>query len=476
MRKLLVLAALLVGAIGLGLVGEVVLPDAAASSHREAPMISKDPTADATDFYMFMSPDKPDTVTFIANYLPFQYPGGGPNFYPFADDVLYRINIDNNADAIADIMYDFEFDTTVRNGNTFLYNTGPITSLADETWNVPQTYTLSRTANGTRTVLGTGLVTPPANVGAKSTPDYDALAAAAIHDLNGTLVFAGQRDDPFFVDLGSTFDLLSIRPGAPGNAGGGYDDLAGFNVNTLALQVPVSQLTVPPRTGIGAWTTSYRRGTRVLDGQGTSTDLGDWVQVSRLGHPLVNEVVVPLAAKDLWNSSQPSGDSQFLAGVTDPEPARLLQLLYGINIPPTPRNDLVAIFLTGIEGVNMPTGVVPSEELRLNTAIPPATYDPANGRPLFFGARCGLLAGDTAGYPNGRRLSDDVVDIALRAVAGGTPFTPETNVAPNNQLGDGIDENDVPFLATFPYVAPPHSGSAMLERHTQAPPGHGCGG
>ncbi len=476
MRKFAVLGVLVLVALALGISAQVHLPNAGASSHREAPLIAQDPTADATDFYMFVSPDKPDTVTFIANYVPFQYPGGGPNFYPFGDDVLYRINIDNNADAIPDIWYDFQFKTTVKNPNTFLYNTGPITKLDDSTWNSAQTYTVTRTKNGTSTVLGSNLTMPPDYVGNKSVPDYNALAQAAVHDLNGTMVFAGQRDDPFFVDLGSTFDLLTIRPGPPGNKGGGYDDLAGFNVNTIAVQVPISELTVPPRTGIGAWTTSYRRSTRVLGDKGTSTSTGDWVQVSRLGHPLVNEVVVPLAFKDYWNSSKPSGDAVFLGGVTDPEPARLLHALYGLNVPPTPRNDLVAIFLTGIDGVNKPTGVVPAEELRLNTAISPAKLNVSNGLTAFFGARCGLLAGDTAGYPNGRRLSDDVVDIALQAVAGGTPFTPETNVAPNNQLGDGVDENDVPFLATFPYVAPPHSGSEFLQRHTQAPPGHGCGG
>jgi hypothetical protein len=202
--------------------------------------------------------------------------------------------------------------------------------------------------------------------------------------------------------------------------------------------------------------------------------VGGWVQVSRLGHPLVNEVVVPLAFKDYWNSSQPSGDAIFLGGVTDPEPARLLNAIYGITVPETPRDDLVAIFLTGVEGVNRPTGIVPSEELRINTAIAPATFQASNGTAMSFGSRCGLLGGDTAGYPNGRRLSDDVVDIALRAVAGGTPFTPDTNVAPNNQLGDGVDENDVPFLAVFPYLAPPHSGSEDLQRHLQAPPGVGC--
>lgn len=454
MRKFLIVGVILVLAVLLAGYAEFNQPFAGASSHREAPLISQDPVADATDFYMFLSPDKPDTVTLIANYVPFEYPGGGPNFNSFGDDVLYRINIDSNADAKADITYDFIFKTTVKNGNTFLYNTGPVTSLNDATLNIVQTYTLSRTdSSGTHT-LGSNLPVAPARVGNKSMPDYEAVAKGAIQNLNGTMVFAGPRDDPFFVDLGSTFDLLSIRPGPPGDKGGGYDDLAGFNVHSIALQIPVSQLTAPPRTGIGGWTTAYRHATRVLDGKGGLTNSGDWVQVSRLGHPLVNEVVVPLAAKDLWNASKPADDKQFLAGVTDPEPARLLKAIYGISVPPTPRNDLVAIFLTGIPDLNARTDVVPSETLVLNTAIPMKSP----------GSRCGLLGGDTGGYPNGRRLTDDVVDIALRAVAGGTPFTPEQNIAPNNLLGDGVDQNDVPFQATFPYLAAPHSGSEFLNR------------
>lgn len=454
MRKFLVVGVILVLAVLLAGYAEFSQPSVGASSHREAPLISQDPVADATDFYMFLSPDKPDTVTMIANYVPFEYPGGGPNFNSFGDDVLYRINIDNNADAQADITYDLIFKTTVKNGNTFLYNTGPVTSLTDDTLNVVQTYTLSRTDAGGTHTLGSNLPVAPARVGNKSMPDYEAVAKGAIQNLNGTMVFAGPRDDPFFVDLGSTFDLLSIRPGPPGDKGGGYDDLAGFNVHSIAIQVPVAQLTAPPRTGIGGWTTAYRRATRVLDGKGGLTNSGNWVQVSRLGHPLVNEVVVPLAAKDLWNASKPADDKQFLAGVTDPEPARLLKAIYGLSVPPTPRNDLVAIFLTGIPDLNARTDVVPSETLVLNTAIPVKSP----------GSRCGLLGGDTGGYPNGRRLTDDVVDIALRAVAGGTPFTPEQNIAPNNLLGDGVDQNDVPFQATFPYLASPHSGSEFLNR------------
>ncbi len=429
-----------------------------ASSHREAPLISQDPAADATDFYMFRSPDAPDTVTFIANYVPFQDPAGGPNFYRFGDDVRYSIVIDDNGDNIDDTRFDFTFKTVVRNGQTFLYNTGPVGSLTDPNLNIRQYYTVTKTlSNGQRTVLGTDLPVPPNNIGPKSTPNYDALAASAIRTLpGGGKVFAGQRDDPFYVDLGSVFDLLTIRPGAPGNKGGGRDELSGFNVLSIALQVPIASVTnngIAPgfmnsEFGvIGARTTASRQSTRVLTAGATSSS-GSYVQVSRLGQPLVNELIIPLAVKDAFNASQLKDDIAALNYVTDPEPARLLKALYGIDVPPTPRNDLVAIFLTGIPGLNKPSFIKPSEQLRLNLFVQPTAAP----------NRMGVLGGDNAGYPNGRRLGDDIVDISLQAVAGGTPFTPAQNVAPNNQLGDGVNQNDQPFLGAFPYVASPFAG------------------
>ncbi len=429
-----------------------------ASSHREAPLISQDPAADATDFYMFRSPDAPDTVTFIANYVPFQDPAGGPNFYRFGDDVKYSIVIDDNGDNIDDTRFDFTFRTVIQNGQTFLYNTGPVGSLTDPNLNIRQYYTVTKTlSNGQTTVLGTDLPVPPNNIGPKSTPNYDALAASAIRTLpGGGKVFAGQRDDPFYADLGSVFDLLTIRPGAPGNKGGGRDDLSGFNVLSIALQVPIASVTnngIAPgfmnsEFGvIGARTTASRQSTRVLTAGATSSS-GSYVQVSRLGQPLVNELIIPLAVKDAFNASQPKDDIGALKYVTDPEPARLLKALYGIDVPPTPRNDLVAIFLTGIPGLNKPSFIKPSEQLRLNLFVQPTAAP----------NRMGVLGGDNAGYPNGRRLGDDVVDISLQAVAGGTPFTPAQNVAPNNQLGDGVNQNDKPFLGAFPYVASPFAG------------------
>ncbi|MGH3242875.1 MAG: DUF4331 domain-containing protein [Spirillospora sp.] len=451
------------------LAAALVPPFGGASSHREAPLISQDPAADGTDFYMFRSPDRPDTVTFIANYYPIQDPAGGPNFYRFGDDVLYTIRVDDNGDNVDDQWFEFRFTTFTRSGSTFLYNTGPVTSLDDPDLNVYQQYTVTRVlSNGKRTVLGSGLPVPPNNIGPKSTPDYDALASAAIRDLpGGYKVFAGQRDDPFWVDLGAVFDLLTIRPGAPGNKGGGRDDLAGANVLTIALQAPITSLTndgsMPAVTNaqfavIAGRTTSYRQRTKVLHDDGKApTGGGDWVQVSRLGHALVNEVVAPLGAKDFFNSLQPSGDGALLGAVTDPEVPKLLKAIYGIDVPPTPRNDLVAIFLTGIPGLTKPAFVKPSEQLRLNLAVP-VTAAPN---------RMGVLGGDNGGYPNGRRLGDDVVDISLQAMAGGTPFTPDQNKAPNNQLGDGVNQNEKPYLAAFPYVASPHQGFEHTHHRTE---------
>jgi hypothetical protein len=291
------------------------------------------------------------------------------------------------------------------------------------------------------------------NIGLRSTPNYDALAAAAVQDLgNGVRVFAGQRDDPFFVDL-NVFDLLAVPPADTNNS----DSLAGYNVHTIAIEVPIAALTVngrqpasgsDPNAVIGVWSTASRPSVTVRKG-GEEKASGTQIQVSRLGQPLVNEVVIPRAAKDLFNSLEPTEDGAALPYVLDPEVPKLLSLLFGIQSPPSPRNDLVAIFLTGIPGLNQPPGVRPSEMLRLNTGISPV-WAP---NPL------GVLGGDIAGFPNGRRLTDDVVDIALRAMAGATPLTPTFNTGINAQLGDGVAANDKPFLSVFPYVATPHAGN-----------------
>jgi hypothetical protein len=416
-----------------------------ASSHREAPGTAKDPVGDNTDLWAFVSPENPGRVVLIANFVPFEAPYGGPNFFAFGDDVAYKIKIDNDGDGVADIVYSFNFSTDVRNPSTFLYNTGPITSLKDENWNIRQFYRVTRSDAQGDHVLGKRLLTPPCNVGPVSTPDYETLAETAIHTLSdGSRVFCGQRDDGFFADLGGIFDLLTIRL-PPGDQGGGVDGLAGFSIHSICIEVPIELLEGPNHDHIiGVWSTASRQKTLVLESNGERTSSGTQVQISRLGMPLVNEAVVPVGMKDRFNASRPKDDAQFLPFVLDPELAKLLNQLYGISVPQAPRNDLVQVFLTGIPGLNQPVNVVPAEMLRLNMSIPPSAEP----------NRLGVIAGDNAGFPNGRRLADDVVDISLRVVAG--VLVPGFNIEPNNRLGDGVDANDVPFLDHFPFCATPH--------------------
>ncbi|MGI8549990.1 MAG: DUF4331 domain-containing protein [Dehalococcoidia bacterium] len=438
-----------------------------ASSHREAPVISFDPAADNTDTYVFTSPDKPDTVTIVGDWIPFQNPFAGPYYYRFGDDVRYTLHIDNNGSGTDPIRFDFDFRTTVRNGNELLYNTGPITGIInDPNLNVFQTYTITRTDASGSTVLAQNLPVAPYNVGGLSYPQgYDLVANQAIKQIgNGISVFAGPRADPFFVDVGAVFDLLNIRK-PPGNMGGGVNALAGLNIHTIALQMPKSMLTASgqnptdpadPAAILGVWATAARQSMPVLAGTGQSQ--GPYIQVSRLGNPLFNEAVIPYGFKDRFNASTPQQSIAFDAQFGgDPEIAILLNKIYGIKIPPQPstngpaRDDLAAIFLTGIKGATMPQNVTPAEEERINLAVP-LTANPN---------RLGVLGGDNQGFPNGRRLADDVVDIELQALAGAVyplfhkDFTPDP-LAP--QLGDGVDGPDKPFLTTFPYVASPYSG------------------
>ena len=426
---------------------------ALASSHSEAPGTSKDRLADDTDLYAWVAADAPDAVTIVGNWVPLIEPNSGPNFAGFDDNAHYYINLDNVGDSKKHLRFELTFSTTRQNPNTFLYNTGVVTSLTDPDLNVRQTWTLTRVDVDahTETVIGTGQVAPYF-VGPVSMPDYPALAQSAIQTLgDGTKVFVGPRDDPFFVDLAAVFDLLSIRK-LPGNRGKGVDGVAGYNVMSVVLQIPKRLLTKdgmapdPSRANnvIGIWDTAERLRNQTINGDGTISVSGPEQQVSRLGMPLVNEIVIPLAKKDLFNASEPANDvANFGAFVVDPEPARLLTALFGIHVPPAPRNDLVTVFATGVPGLNQPANVSPGEMLRLNMSIPPAKKP----------SRFGVLAGDVAGFPNGRRLADDVVDIELRVVAG--VLVPGFDVAPNNQLGDGVDANDKPFLPYFPYVAPP---------------------
>ena len=445
-------------------------PDASrASSHREAPLISNDPAADNTDLYAFVSPDAPNTVTIVANYIPLEQPAGGPNFASFGDDVRYEIKVDNNGDGKEDITYRFRFHTTTRNQNTFLYNTGPIDTLSDPDWNVRQTYSVTRITKDGSKVLGTDIRVPPVNIGPRSTPDYGALADAAVTDLDGTKVFAGQRDDPFYVDLGSIFDLAGLRPfnslhDIPLANDSGVDGVGGYNTHSIVLQVPIKRLTRDhelhvadsPKAVIGIYATASRQQVRIFQSDGGVRNDEKWVQISRLGNPLINEAVIPRGKKDFWNASDPSDDSQFLRFYRSPEVTKLENALYDAldNANESNRDDLVAILLTGVPGLNF-TGQTKADLLRLNTGIAP-TADVGDGN------RLGVLAGDLAGYPNGRRLEDDVVDIDLRAFAEGygaflNGLLGLPNRSPNNMLGDGVNGNDRMFRVDFPHVATPFS-------------------
>ena len=429
-----------------------------ASSHREAPLVAADPQVDGTDLYAFVSPDDPNKVTFVSNWIPFEEPAGGPNFYAFAEGVRYDVNIDNDGDAQPDIIYRWRFRDRYRNPNTFLYNTGPVTSLDDPDLNFIQTYDLKRIVPGkpgkTRTLVNDGKVAP-SHVGEASMPDYAALRSQAIVSIpGGGRSFVGQTNDPFFLDL-RVFDLLY---------GGdlsevGDDTLKGFNVNTMVLQVPQTDLAKGqnPEANpvIGVWMTSSRRSVTVQDpGTGAKRFKGPWVQLSRLGMPLVNEVVVPIPVKDYFNASKPRKDAQFLDAVNDPELPRLIEAVYGIKAPDSDpmkpgiqRDDLIAVFLTGVEGLNQPRGVRPAEMLRLNMSIPPCQPGScAEFSPL------GVIGGDVAGFPNGRRLVDDIVDIALQVVEGELIGNP-------NDLSDGVGVDDGALSSVFPYVSLPVPGS-----------------
>ena len=439
---------------------------ATASSHREAPAIASLPAYDNTDTYAFVSPDRPDYVTFVGNWIPFEEPNGGPNFYPFATDARYIINIDNNGDAKADVIFRWTFKNTDNRGNnTFLYNNGPVESLDDENLLFKQTYTLESSFNGGRQFQSrvTNGPVAPSFTGLASMPNYQTLRDQAVYDFpGGWKGYAGQADDSFFLDL-RVFDLLY---------GGdlsetGQDTLAGYNVNTIALQVPFTDVALngdPARNPvIGVWATTEVQSVRMANGQSS----GNWVQVSRLGQPLVNEVVVPAGLKDAFNSLTPDKDATVQAvvdRVLNPEVPQLIEAIYGIPAPATPRNDLAQIFLTGITT----NGPFPGVQADLNSQLMNADVDPNQFQPSEMlrlnlstpvtptPDRLGVLAGDLQGFPNGRRLTDDVVDIGIQALEG---------AALTGQLvdalaaGDGVDANNVAFSDTFPYVALPNTSA-----------------
>ncbi|WP_328581313.1 DUF4331 domain-containing protein [Streptomyces sp. NBC_00370] len=474
----------------------------AASSHREAPLTGGDPRADNTDVYAFTSPDKPDTVTLVANWIPFEEPNGGPNFYPFADDAHYNIKIDGNGDGKPDTTYTWSFTNHVRDdANQFLYNTGVVKSLDDETLNFRQTYSLTATDGGgnTKTLLKDAPAAP-SNVGKASMPDYAALREQATVSLpNGGQTYAGQASDPFFLDL-RIFDLLY-----GGNLKEtGHNTLAGYNVNTIAIQVPKKDLALngdaKRNPVVGVWSTTDRQGA-VVTGKGSENaepaadgkggpgtpdkgGEGGWHQVSRLGNPLVNEVVVPLKYKDAFNALPPEKDhtvTPVVNAVKDPIVPKLIQNIYNVPAPATPRNDLVEIFLTGLCKACGPVkadlnsqllnadadkkAFLPAEELRLNMSVPVS----ANPN------RLGVIGGDLGGFPNGRRLNDDVVDIELQALEGAAQTG---KIVPALAAGDAVDAPYRQPGDTFPYVALPNTAAVNQadSLHPDGGVGAGFGG
>jgi len=456
------------------------------SSHREAPEIAKDPVADSTDVYAFRSPKNPNMVTLIANYIPFQKPDGGPNFFEFGDDVIYEIHIANSGKSKSDISYQFRFFTQVTNPKTFLYNIGPIESIDSKNWIRPQFYSVARVKNGKKTMLAEKLPCPPCNVGPRSTPNYAALSKQAVHKLGKGKVFAGQRADAFHVDLGSVFDLGALRPFneahlIPLPNMKGVNGLQGFNVHSIAIEVPIEEVTrdgkMPSDVAdagsvIGVWTTAKRQKSRIFnDNTAKYESKGPWEQVSRLANPLVNEVLIPMADKDEWNHTAPRFDRRFAKNVKRPELAALLPVLYPGVFPNLAkygkdRADLIAILMTGIPSGVIPgfqnyTGPVEADMVRLNLAIPP-TAKPNN---------LGLVAGDAAGFPNGRRPDDDVVTVELRAIAGALlplvdkSFTPD---AAASAVTDGTKQTNARTKNTFPFLGLPGGGYQTKPGTTKA--------
>ena len=461
------------------------------SSHREAPEISKDPVADSSDLYAFVSPDSPETVTIIANYVPLQQPAGGPNFYEFGDDVLYQIHIDNDGNGDADITYQFQFFTLLTDegpNDIFLYNTGQIKHLSDTTWNRKQFFRVTRIDRSGTRVVAEWLACPPCNVGSNSIPDYASLTKQATHTVGSSTFFAGQRADGFYVDLGSVFDLGDLRPFHPdfllkGAATAGINSLASLNVHSIAMQIPIRDLThhgvepssyTDPLATIGVWTTASRQKGRMYDFP--RDNAGPWMQVSRLGNPLINEVIIPMGQKDYWNTQSPSGDGQFSQYYDHPSLAGLLNVLYPGVFPnlaaytanaSNTRPDLDAVLLTGVPplfpGFQNYTGPTKADMLRLNVAIPPTARSAAN--------ILGVVGGDNAGFPNGRRVYDDVVSVELKAVAGALlhdvvpSFTPDGAAGALFDVGStepttvaSLSTFGLSYPTSFPYLADPWDG------------------
>ena len=464
MKKLSIGAALVAVAIA--------VPLSIGSSHREAPNISLDPTADNTDVYAFTAKDAPDALTVVANWIPGEVPANGPNFFRFDDRARYYIHVDNDGDGKQDVSYRFVFDSKV-NPDSYLQAFPGVESIDDPKLYQRQTYDIVRethksNGNVKKKRVANNLPVAPSYAGPKTFPDYGAVAGGAVRELRtGGKVFAGQRDDPFFVDLGAIFDAANLREGT-GNAGEGKDDLSGFSTHAIVLQVPESKVTKNGRSVsgadadnavVGVWSTTERKRIEVTNADFDSNkgSRGKWVQVSRLGNPLVNEVVIPAGDKDKFNRTRPHKDAaNYGKYVVEPELAKILNALFDIGAPETDRTDIVQALLQGLPGLNQhPTSgtPLPVDTLKLNLGVPPAETE----------NRFGVLAGDNAGFPNGRRLGDDVVDIELQVVAG---FL-KGNMVP---LGDGVDRNDKHVPARVPVPARAHLGLRLGPLHRFEPP------
>jgi len=465
MKRLSFLAALLAAA--------VAVPLSIGSSHREAPRILADPTADNTDLYAFTAPDAPGSLTVVANWIPLEDPAGGPYFGKLDPRARYYVKIDNTGDGYEDVAYRWHFSQRFRNPNSFLYAAPTVDSATDLDVNFVQTYDLYKETYRNRRLtrvqkLADNAPVAPDNVGPKTMPNYAAVSNSATASLaRGGKSFVGPADDAFFVDLGAIFDGINIdQPGRPniglGNQGGGKDDVAGYNTHSFVLQVPESEVTRngdpvaqpdSPNAVVGVWATTERRTLRVQGGHAKRK----WVQVSRLGNPLINEVIIPIAKKDMFNRTSPRGDAaNFGQFALNPEPARLLNALFDLGVKETNRTDIVQALLTGVPGLTK-IGSKPAaaDTLKLNLGVPPASSP----------NRFGVLAGDVAGFPNGRRLADDVVDIELRVIAGA--LLPEDQGGKQIPLGDGVDMNDKSFRTAFPYVALPTDGFGSQLKRTE---------
>ncbi|MEJ7891091.1 MAG: DUF4331 domain-containing protein [Solirubrobacteraceae bacterium] len=455
MKKLYVLAAVVLAAV-------VAVAQSPGSSHREAPNIMLDPTADNTDTYAFVADDAPDALTVVANWVPGGNPANGPNFFRFDDRARYYISIDNTGEGQADIRYRFEFKTKVSN-ETFLYADTGVESIDDPRFFQKQRYKVTRETfrKGKRIkakVIARDLPVAPSNAGPRTFPDYNKVANEAIRTAGSTKLFVGQRNDAFFIDLGAAFDNINVRQGT-GNTGGGIDTQSGTSIQTITMQIPDRLVTRNGKavTGpdadnatVGVWASTERRKFEVTNARFSSSkgSRGGWVQVSRLGVPLINELFLPAGLKDRYNRLRPTADDKFVKPfVLEPELARQLNNLAatGLAAPDKDRTDLVEALLTGMPGLNQinEKNALATDTLKLNLGIPPAVTP----------NRFGVIGGDNAGFPNGRRLEDDAVDIVVQ-LAGG--FL-KGNRLP---LGDGVDRDDQAFLDTFPYQSVPNDGLA----------------